>query len=128
MNHLNERAAKALKWRHESYPKHGFDVPMNIRKMFRLSEEADVIRVGSLLFDSSYDWAMLLVAECNKRMYGLEEYIVALSKKLGYSALPKYYYGEDITYDNCVEEMLSATPAQISEAALTVLEGNKEDE
>lgn len=81
-----------------------------------------------LKFTTDRNWCQLLVDECRSKKYGLEEFFEELAKILGWKGLTEYYYGEDITINDQVEEMFLATPEQICLAALATLEGESENE
>ena len=119
-NDLNIRAARAMGWELRKHKTMDYnvwvlscsDAPLEIKSLiYSCDPEAYYIKEYDIHFDTSYDWAMLLVKECNKiDLYRVIEEI--LFEKLGFTPASHFIY----------EWLIDATPQQISEAALTVLE------
>lgn len=107
---LNMRAATALGWEYMGLPSPTFDVAYS---QFKLLEEHAIklneskyVNVSSLRFHASYDWAMLGVKA-----------IVELDKP----EFEGFYY----KFDEDLWGFVNSTPAQITEAWVSVLEEEK---
>lgn len=112
---LNIRAAKALGWRPSS------NMTMAVLNGIAhghicgyVDPKTDTNYLFSeLLFDTSYDWAMLLVKECEKLM-AMDEFSSALVRIIK-SLNDNMSIGQ-------LGDVLLATPEQITQAAVEVLE------
>jgi hypothetical protein len=74
------------------------------------------INLSSMHFHDSYDWAMLLVRECDRRGK-LESLVNILAADYG------TVKNREFEISKFVSKIFMLTPQQIAQAALTVLEG-----
>ena len=121
----NVRAAKALGWnrfkiRGENYGR-AFVLPKDLA--VNLKTGSEVVTPKNMHFDSSYDWAMLGVkvvniikpggqTSHNSYLENLRRLVVPQGSCGGYAVIKKEWH-----------YILNATPAQITEAWVIVLEG-----
>lgn len=103
-NDFNKRCAEALGWTPEELG----NGDMVYWQPLKSSDEAHEIKL--MHFHDSYDWAMLLVKECHrsKLYHKVKEVLKAQDRECGSFNTFSWFVG--------------ATPQQISQAALEVLE------
>lgn len=120
-NDLNIRAAKALGWEYENHKDCGevFIVSDEHSLWFienvRISFGGFRVPFGNLMFPTSYDWAMLGLDEINNCR---DDKIFSNKLRCVVGNLEQDPVVEDIYYS------FQATPAQITEAWVQVLEAN----
>jgi len=116
---LTARAALALGW--VKYDDQWF-VPL-LGHAMKLKIGADGISIFDIKFTISLDWSALGLEEVKSKHYDLDKYLDRLAKILGWQGgLKTHYYGEDINHEDQVSDIVQATPAEITQAWVEVLE------